>query len=43
METMIHNSELNEVEQSGHTVHVEEFAEFDRIVLGFIHKEEQND
>ncbi|WP_394523427.1 2-succinyl-6-hydroxy-2,4-cyclohexadiene-1-carboxylate synthase [Staphylococcus xylosus] len=43
METMIHNSELNEVEQSGHTVHVEEFVEFDRIVLGFIHKEEQND
>lgn len=43
METMIHNTELNEIERSGHTVHVEEFAEFDRIVLGFIHKEEQND
>jgi 2-succinyl-6-hydroxy-2,4-cyclohexadiene-1-carboxylate synthase len=43
METMIQNTELNEVEQSGHTVHVEEFTEFDRIVLGFIHKEEQND
>ncbi|SCS51508.1 2-succinyl-6-hydroxy-2,4-cyclohexadiene-1-carboxylate synthase [Staphylococcus caeli] len=34
---------LHQVENSGHTVHVEEMTEFDRIVLGFIHKEEQND
>ncbi|WP_436855337.1 2-succinyl-6-hydroxy-2,4-cyclohexadiene-1-carboxylate synthase [Staphylococcus caeli] len=43
MTTEITASKLHEVENSGHTVHVEEMAEFDRIVLGFIHKEEQND
>ncbi|NWK84432.1 2-succinyl-6-hydroxy-2,4-cyclohexadiene-1-carboxylate synthase [Staphylococcus sp. GSSP0090] len=37
------NIELNVVANSGHTIHVEEKLEFDRIVIGFINKEEQND
>ncbi len=41
--SIIPKTELFEIAQSGHTVHVEEMAEFDRIVLGFIQKEEQND
>ncbi|QKV11871.1 2-succinyl-6-hydroxy-2,4-cyclohexadiene-1-carboxylate synthase [Staphylococcus saprophyticus] len=37
------NFEMHVVANSGHTIHVEEMAEFDRIVIGFINKEEQND
>lgn len=40
---LIPETSLNEVNGSGHTVHVEEMTEFDKIVLGFIFKEEQND
>ncbi|MDG0843293.1 2-succinyl-6-hydroxy-2,4-cyclohexadiene-1-carboxylate synthase [Staphylococcus equorum] len=43
MVSIIPQTELFEIAQSGHTVHVEVMAEFDRIVLGFIQKEEQND
>ena len=43
MSQLIPNNRLFKIADSGHTVHVEEMAEFDRIVLGFIHKEEQND
>lgn len=43
LSSIIPNHELNVVDHSGHTVHVEEMAEFDRIVVGFINKEEQND
>ena len=40
---LIPETSLYEVSGSGHTVHVEEMTEFDKIVLGFIFKEEQND
>ncbi|MCG7339353.1 2-succinyl-6-hydroxy-2,4-cyclohexadiene-1-carboxylate synthase [Staphylococcus sp. ACRSN] len=41
MKQLIPQSEVNEISKSGHTVHVEQQQEFDKIVLGFIHKEEQ--
>src|SRR5699024_12298851 len=40
---LIPETSLYEVSGSGHTVHVEEMTEFDKRVLGFIFKEEQND
>ena len=40
---LIPETSLYEVNGSGHTVHVEEMTEFDKIVLGFIFMEEQND
>jgi len=43
MSQLIPNNRLFKIADSGHTVHVEEMAEFDKIVLGFIYKEEQND
>lgn len=43
LESLIKKVELHEISNSGHTIHVEDAKEFDRIVIGFIHKEEQND
>lgn len=43
MEKELNTVQIHEVSNSGHTVHVEDEVEFDKIVLGFIQKEEQND
>ncbi|MEB6242240.1 2-succinyl-6-hydroxy-2,4-cyclohexadiene-1-carboxylate synthase [Staphylococcus gallinarum] len=43
MKQLIPQSDIYDISKSGHTVHVEQQQEFDKIVLGFIHKEEQND
>ncbi|RIP35713.1 2-succinyl-6-hydroxy-2,4-cyclohexadiene-1-carboxylate synthase [Staphylococcus gallinarum] len=43
MKELIPQCDIYEISESGHTVHVEQQQEFDKIVLGFIHKEEQND
>ncbi|MBF7017462.1 2-succinyl-6-hydroxy-2,4-cyclohexadiene-1-carboxylate synthase [Staphylococcus durrellii] len=41
--TEIPNTEVIKISNVGHTVHVEDAEEFDKIVLGFLNKEEQND
>lgn len=43
MKDCISHCEVHIVSQAGHTVHVEDTAQFDIIVLGFLNKEEQND
>lgn len=43
LSTEIPNTEIIKISNVGHTVHVEDATEFDKIVLGFLYKEEQND
>ncbi|QZZ02859.1 2-succinyl-6-hydroxy-2,4-cyclohexadiene-1-carboxylate synthase [Staphylococcus arlettae] len=43
MTNLIPRSKFYEVPHVGHTIHVEDASEFDKIVVGFLNKEEQND